>query len=61
MTPASDSEFTQSEDDGNTSSEMEPIAKKKRRLKVAKIRQVDEKELDDADDDCFSRRIRYEV
>ncbi|EFO25268.2 hypothetical protein LOAG_03215 [Loa loa] len=58
VSSVSDSEFTQSEDDRNTSPETELIAKKKRRRKVAKTKKVDGKERDDADDDYFRKRIR---
>ncbi|KAM3727208.1 DNA excision repair protein [Dirofilaria immitis] len=54
----SDSEFFPSEDDENMSSEMEPMAKKKRRQKIVKPRKVEEKERDDADDNYFRRRIQ---
>ncbi|CAG9540188.1 unnamed protein product [Cercopithifilaria johnstoni] len=57
MSSTSDSEFTQSEDDGSTSPEVEPVAKKKQR-KIAKTRKVRGKERDDADDDYFRKRIR---
>ncbi|VDN93127.1 unnamed protein product [Brugia pahangi] len=40
----SDSEFAQSEDDGNTSSEIEPEVKNKRSRKVVKTRKIDRKE-----------------
>ncbi|VDM09064.1 unnamed protein product [Wuchereria bancrofti] len=58
VSSTSDSEFAQSENDGNTSSEMEPVVKKKRSRKVVKTRKIDRKERDDADDDYFRKRIR---
>ncbi|KAK6106483.1 SNF2 N-terminal domain family protein [Brugia pahangi] len=58
VSSTSDSEFAQSEDDGNTSSEIEPVVKNKRSRKVVKTKKIDRKERDDADDDYFKKRIR---
>uniref|UniRef100_A0A0R3S1B2 DNA repair and recombination protein RAD54-like n=1 Tax=Elaeophora elaphi TaxID=1147741 RepID=A0A0R3S1B2_9BILA len=58
VSSVSDSEFTQSEGDGSVSPEVEPVARKKRRRKIAKPVKIDGKERDDADDDYFTKRIR---
>nr|CDQ02163.1 Bm12850, isoform a [Brugia malayi] len=58
VSSTSDSEFAQSEDDGNTSSEIEPVIKNKRSRKVVKTKKIDRKERGDADDDYFRKRIR---
>lgn len=58
---SSDSEFAPSDDDiGSICSEIEPMAKRKRRQKVAKMEKFNWEQRDDADDNYFRERIEYE-